>query len=230
MLLNTLERLNDARRQKQPVVLLTFLDDGIQSLYFRGGTVTGRELSSEQQEQALQTLSSDRCRLSDDGGVFYQPFNPPLRMIVVGAVHISKSLIAMAKHCGYQVTVVDPRQAFAAAARFPDVTLISDWPDTALTALAPDSRTAIVTLTHDPKLDDPALLIALQSEAFYIGALGSRKTQQARCDRLTQQGVSAAQQARIHGPIGLDIGAQSPAEIAVAIMAQVTEALHRGSR
>lgn len=229
MQLNTLERLNDARRQKQQVVLLTWLGDGVQSLYFRDGTVAGRELPPAQQEQALQALASDRCRLAEDGGVFYQPFNPPLRMIIVGAVHISKSLIEMAQHCSYQVTVVDPRQAFAAAARFPDVELISDWPDTALTALAPDSRTAIVTLTHDPKLDDPALLIALKSEAFYIGALGSRKTQQARCERLTQQGISAAQQARIHGPVGLDIGAQSPAEIAIAIMAQVTEALHKGS-
>ena len=124
------------------------------------------------------------------------------------------------------MTIVDPRQAFATAARFPGVTLNTDWPDAALTALRPDARTAIVTLSHDPKLDDPALRIALQSDAFYIGALGSRKTQQARYKRLAELGCTDTQQARIQGPVGLDIGAESPAEIAIAIMAQITLCLH----
>jgi xanthine dehydrogenase accessory factor len=123
---------------------------------------------------------------------------------------------------------VDPRRAFAAPDRFPEVELVMEWPDSALTRLAIDARTAIVTLTHDPKLDDPAMRVALQSDAFYIGALGSRRTQRARRQRLAEHGCTDAQQARIHGPVGLDIGAETPAEIAVAILAQMTAALRRG--
>ena len=229
MHIDTLEQLNLARGQKRPVVLITFLADAVQTLYFRDGTNMGRALSIPQQMLAIEALDSGRCVLTDDQLVFFQPFNPPLRMIIVGAVHIAKPLAEMAGYCGYQVTVVDPRQAFAAGARFPGIDLNTDWPDQALQALAPDTRTAVVTLSHDPKLDDPALDIALKSEAFYIGALGSNRTQQARRSRLAEKGFTEEQLARIHGPVGLDIGAQSPAEIAVAIMAQVTDALHRGA-
>ena len=228
MHIHTLEQLNLARRQKRPVVLITFLADAVQTLYFRDGAYDGRDLSRTQQSLAIEALDSGRCLLTEDQQLFFQPYNPPLRMIIVGAVHIAKSLAEIAGNCDYQVTVVDPRQAFAASARFPDVELITDWPDQAIQALAPDARTAVITLSHDPKLDDPALNIALQSDAFFIGALGSRKTQQARQARLTEDGFSKAQLARIHGPVGLDIGAQSPAEIAVAIMAQVTATLHQG--
>ncbi len=133
----------------------------------------------------------------------------------------------MAALAGYAVTVVDPRRAFATDQRFPGVAMIDDWPDDAMAALAPDSRTAVVTLTHDPKLDDPALQAALSSEAFYIGALGSRKTHAARLERLRQAGFDDGQLARIHGPVGLGIGARSPAEIAVSILAQITQVLHR---
>jgi xanthine dehydrogenase accessory factor len=135
----------------------------------------------------------------------------------------------MATLAGYAVTVVDPRQAFASDARFPDVTVSRDWPDAALTELAPDTRTAIVTLTHDPKLDDPALSVALRSDAFYIGSLGSKRTHALRCERLAELGLDETQIAGIHGPIGLDIGALSPAEIALAIMAQITHVRRRGS-
>ena len=228
MHIDTLKELNLARGQKRPVVLITFLEDAVQTLYFRDGTNKGRSLSNEQQSLAIKALDSGRCLLTEDQQIFFQPYNPPLRMIIVGAVHIAKPLAEMAGYCDYQVTVVDPRQAFAASARFPGIDLITDWPDQALQALAPDARTAVVTLSHDPKLDDPALNIALKSDAFYIGALGSNKTQQARQARLMENGFTEAQLARIHGPVGLDIGAQSPAEIAVAIMAQVTSSLHRG--
>jgi xanthine dehydrogenase accessory factor len=226
MRLAILEQLITAHERNRPVVLLTFLEHGDQALYYQDGASFGRLLPEVQRTEALQALTANECRLSADGGVFYQPYNPPLRLVIIGAVHISQHLAGIAAACGYQVTVVDPRQAFAAAARFPGINLVTDWPDAALTALAPDSRTAIVTLSHDPKLDDPALRIALDSAAFYIGALGSRKTQQSRRRRLSENGYTEERQARIHGPIGLDIGARSPAEIAVAIMAQITAALH----
>ena len=147
-------------------------------------------------------------------------------MIVVGAVHIAQSLVPMATLSGYDVTIVDPRQAFATEARFPGVTLKHDWPDDAMSALDPDRRTAVVTLTHDPKLDDPALTIALRSEAFYIGSLGSNRTHAKRLARLMEAGLTESELARIHAPVGLDIGAVSPAEIAVSIMAQITAVLH----
>lgn len=226
MRLGMLEQLIAAREQKRPVVLLTFLRDGAQSLYYPEGDGTG--LTEGQRELASRVLHTDQCLLTEDAGLFLQPFNPPLRLIIVGAVHITQKLAGMASGCGYRVTVIDPRQAFAAAARFPDVELDTGWPDAALTALRPDARTAIVTLSHDPKLDDPAMRVALRSDAFYIGALGSRKTQQARYQRLAAEGYTEAEQARIHGPIGLDIGALTPAEIAISILAQMTLCLHSG--
>jgi xanthine dehydrogenase accessory factor len=161
---------------------------------------------------------------------FLQPFPPPKRMIIVGAVHIAQSLVPMAKLSGYDVTIIDPRQAFASESRFPGVTLNHDWPDEAMKAHKPDRRTAIVTLTHDPKLDDPALSIALRSDAFYIGSLGSNRTHARRLDRLREAGFSEAELSRIEAPIGLDIGAVSPAEIAISIMGEVTANLHAPAR
>ncbi|WP_395832160.1 XdhC family protein, partial [Elstera sp.] len=141
---------------------------------------------------------------------------------LVGAVHIAQAVIPMAQALGYAVTVIDPRQAFATPERFPGIALSTDWPDEALDALKPDSRTAIVTLTHDPKLDDPALTAALKSDAFYIGALGSRKTHTSRLQRLTEAGFTDADLQRIQGPVGLAIGAKTQAEIALSILAQIT--------
>jgi len=144
----------------------------------------------------------------------------------VGAVHIAQPLARMAALAGYLVTVVDPRTAFASDERFPGIAISTDWPDEALTQLKPDRRTAVITLTHDPKLDDPALAVALKSNAFYVGSLGSKRTHAARLKRLAELGFGEADVARIHGPVGLDIGAISPAEIAVSILAQMTLALH----
>ena len=148
-------------------------------------------------------------------------------LVVVGAVHISQALAPMASLAGYAVSIVDPRGTFATEERFPGVELIDDWPDEAMENLSPDRRTAVVTLTHDPKLDDPALDVALRSEAFYIAALGSKRTHAGRIDRLQQLGHDDAALARIHGPAGLDIGAVSPAEIALSIMAEMTAVLRR---
>ena len=176
---------------------------------------------------ALEALRSDTARLLDHVGnvLLLQPFNPPLRLIVVGAVHIAQPLCRMAAETGYEVTVVDPRGAFASEERFPGVERVKAWPDEALETLDLDARTAVVTLTHDPKLDDPALAVALRSDAFYVGSLGSRRTQEGRLQRLADRGLDQPTLARIHGPVGLDIGARSAAEIAVSILAEITARL-----
>ncbi len=217
-----LQGLLAARAAKRPVALLIDLQDGAQALVF-DDAVEGAAAGAAAVETARQALAEDRSGRVEDRH-FVHVFNPPLRMIVVGAVHIAQSLATMASLAGYAVTVVDPRGAFATEDRFPGLALSEAWPDEALTALVPDRRTAIVTLTHDPKLDDPALAIALRSEAFYIGSLGSKRTHASRLERLREQGFTAADLARIHGPIGLAIGARSPAEVAFAIMAEVTQA------
>lgn len=179
---------------------------------------------------AATALRLDQAREAEiDGSTwFLRPYNPPLRMMLIGAVHIAQPLAAMATQAGYAVTVIDPRTAFAAAARFPGVDLVAEWPDDALTELGIDTRTAIVTLTHDPKLDDPALRVALASPAFYIGSLGSSRTHKARTGRLGRAGFTDAQIARIHGPVGLSIGARSPAEIAISVLAEITRVLRTG--
>ena len=168
--------------------------------------------------------------VADDRKVFIHVFSPPKRLVVVGAVHIAQALAPMAALAGYAVTIIDPRSAFAMDWRFPGVTLTHDWPDEALVALRPDRRTAVVTLTHDPKLDDPALKLALKSDTFYIGALGSRRTNAKRLERLGADGISEVELARNHGPVGLDIGAISPAEIAIAILAEMTNALNTSGK
>ena len=170
---------------------------------------------------------SDKSGMEEDGR-FIAIHNPPLRLIVVGAVHIAQPLLQMARLCGYDGTLIDPRSAFGSAARFPGERIVEDWPDEALEALAPDGRTAIVTLTHDPKLDDPAIRVALRASGFYLGCLGSTRTHAKRVDRLRAEGFTDAEISRIHAPVGLDIGAKSPAEIAVSVMAQITAVLRKG--
>ncbi len=184
-----------------------------------------RELVPAGTNEAVDArLRADRSGIEEDGH-FIAVHNPPLRLIVVGAVHIAQPLLTIARACGYAPTLIDPRGAFGSEARFPGETILDDWPDEALATLALDARTAIVTLTHDPKLDDPALQFALRSPVFCIGALGSKKTHAKRVDRLTAAGFTEAEIARIAAPVGLNIGARTPAEIAVSIMAQITAAL-----
>lgn len=187
-----------------------------------------RQLIARGEEAAVEArFRADRSGMEEDGR-FIAIHNPPLRLIVVGAVHIAQPLLQMARLCGYDCTLVDPRSAFGSEARFPGERILDDWPDEALAALAPDARTAIVTLTHDAKLDDPAIAAALRSEVFYLGCLGSTRTHAKRVERLGAAGFDAAAIARIHAPVGLDIGAKSPAEIAVSIMAQITQSLRKG--
>ncbi|WP_299739211.1 XdhC family protein [uncultured Roseobacter sp.] len=174
-------------------------------------------------------FAMDRSGFEEDGDVFVAIHNPPLRLVVVGAVHIAQALVPMARIAGYDPYIVDPRAAFGSEARFPGERILPDWPDEALEDVGVDSRTAVVLLTHDPKLDDPALHIALRSHAFYIGALGSKRTHAARLERLAEAGFEPHQIGRIHGPIGLDIGAAGPPEIAVSILAEMTRVLRQGA-
>lgn len=217
MKLSLLASLRAARAAGRPVVLLTRLSDGHQCLW------PDEALPGALAEAAQAALDSDRtANIESEGEAwFVQPHNPPLRLVIVGAVHVAQALAPMAAGMGFAVTIVDPRRAFATEERFTGVALNHEWPDEAMAALAPDTRTAIVTLTHDPKLDDPALDVALKSPAFYIGALGSRRTHAKRVDRLKELGHGDAAIARIAAPVGLDIGAVTAPEIALSIMAQV---------
>jgi xanthine dehydrogenase accessory factor len=227
MKLQYLERAVAASRAGKPAAIATNMTSGLQSL-IEGSEVTGNlKIDGDIQTGVRKALADDRSMTIEtpDGPVFIEVFNPPLRCFIVGAVHIAQPLARTAAELGYKVTVVDPRTAFATDARFPEIELSTEWPDEALARLKPDKRSAIITLTHDPKLDDPALAEALKSQAFYIGALGSRKTHAARLRRLSELGFQQPDLDRIHGPVGLNIGAISPAEIAVAILGQVTTVL-----
>ena len=215
----------DAIAAKRPVVLATNLESGQQRLLGSGEGET-----DEERVHVRNSLRLDRPVTTEaDTGPrrFYQPFNPPLRMILVGAVHIAQPLSVMAALAGYEVTIVDPRAAFAAPERFPRVTLNLSWPDEALESIGLDARCAVVTLTHDPKLDDPALGVALESDAFFIGSLGSKKTHATRLKRLRKAGFSDVELQRIRGPVGLPIGSRSPSEIAVSVLAQIIETLRK---
>lgn len=224
------EMLLAARRAARAVVLVTPLDGSAQRLLDEAALELLSHTDPELTAAVHEALRSDRATVFARGGVEHllTPQNPPLRLVVVGAVHISESLCAMARQCGYAVSVIDPRSAFLRPERFPGVELIDQWPQQAFAQLRPDARTAVVLLTHDPKIDDPALLAVLPTAAFYVGALGSTRTHAKRLERLAAAGVSEAQRARIHGPAGLSIGARTPAEIAVSVLAQMTGAL-RGS-
>ena len=171
----------------------------------------------------------DRSGVEPDGRTFVAVHNPPLRLIIIGAVHIAQHLVPMAQAVGMAVSVIDPREAFASPERFPNTELVHDWPDEAVSALTPNARTAIVTLTHDPKLDDPALQAALATDAFYIGCLGSTRTHEKRVARLTEAGWSARDIERLHAPIGLPLGGRAPAEIAVSVIAQIVQTLRSES-
>ena len=214
------------REQKTPIAMVTRLEDGAQALVTRSGTEGALHLSDAQIDEARARIRDDRSGISADSTHFTHVHNPPLRMIIVGAVHISQLLAPMAALSGYAVSIIDPRASFATQDRFPGVELIDDWPDEAMEAVKPDSRTAIVTLTHDPKLDDPALHVALKSDAFYIACLGSKRTHARRLERLREEGFADEDFQRIHGPAGLAIGAVSPAEIAISIMAEMTAVKH----
>ena len=222
MKLETLTELNAERAARRPVVLITDTATGEQRLV-KAGDVAADPLHAELARQ-LRMGKSGMIEVSGRK-LFLNVYAPTARLVIIGAVHISQALVPIAQSLGYDVTVVDPRTAFASPERFPNVPLIAEWPDVALPPLNIDRYTAFVALTHDPKIDDPALLHAFEKDCFYIGALGSRKTHAKRGERLKAQGAVEADIARIHAPIGLSIGAVSPSEIAVSIMAEITAQL-----
>lgn len=223
-----LEAILAARAARRPIVRLVWLATGEERL-----VSNVEELAAIDQAELAAAVAS--AFVDDEGGlvetargaVFVQPFNPSPRLVIVGAVHIAQSLCALARDLGHAVLVVDPRRGFLTEARFPGVEISHAWPDEALDAFGLDARSAVVTLSHDPKLDDPALHSALRSSCFYIGALGSRRTQAKRRARLAEAGFDEGAIARVHGPVGLDIGAGSPAEIALSIAAELTACLRK---
>ncbi len=224
------ERLLAERAAKRTVALVTRLADGVQALVIGAEAVGELGLAPEQMEEIRRRLRSDKSGVleSSEGALFARCYAQAPRMVIVGAVHITQALAPMAAMAGFEVVVVDPRRAFATAERLPGVTVTTEWPDEALARIGLDAQTAVVTLSHDPKLDDPALIAALQSPCFYIGALGSSRTHARRVARLTEAGLAAALP-RIHAPVGLDLGGRAPAEIAVSVLAQVIQARYAGT-
>jgi xanthine dehydrogenase accessory factor len=222
--LDILHTVNEERAARRAVVIVTDVESGAQRLV--KAAEAARDPLREVIEKRLR-MGKSGMEETAEGRVFLTVHVPSARLVITGAVHISQALAPIAKLVGYDVTIVDPRTAFASEERFPDVKVIAEWPDTALPPLNIDRYTAFVALTHDPKIDDPALMHALARDCFYIGALGSKKTHARRVERLKKAGLSDADIARMHAPIGLPIGAISPAEIAIAIMAEITQALRQ---
>ncbi len=223
-----LSRLVTAKTERRPIALVTDLASHQQALFETGNEAPSLDLTPGQGAGIAEALAANKSGDIEIEGrrLFVQARVPDPRLVIVGAVHITQALAPMAALAGDEVVVVDPRRAFATAERFPGVALRHDWPDEALDAIRLDASSAVVTLTHDPKIDDPALDRALRSQAFYVGALGSKKTHAARLHRLSEAGFDDSALARIHGPAGLAIGARSPAEIAISVLAQLTAARH----
>lgn len=222
----TLNAVRDSLEAGRSIAVVTDLETGRQALVEPQAVCSGDlTLPDETLATVRDAIATDTCMSLDSasGRLFVHVHAPPPRLLIVGAVHIAEPLVAMATLAGYAVTLIDPRRGFAERQPFKGLNVRFDWPDQALTDLKPDARTAIVMLTHDPKLDEPALAVALRSPAFYVGALGSRRTHAARLARLRKLGLSDEELAQIHGPVGLAIGAVTPAEIAISIMAEITQ-------
>jgi xanthine dehydrogenase accessory factor len=222
------ERLQTLSAAGNSAAVVTRLSDGAQTLFDGDRWEGDVELADEQRKTVHGMLIANRSgMLAGTDDLFVRSYARPPRLVVVGAAHISQALAPMAAIAGFEVIVIDPRRAFASADRFPGVTLVNAWPEKALEQLKLDAVTAVVTLTHDPKLDDPALAAALRSPAFYVGALGSKRTHAKRVERLTEAGLGG-EIARIHAPVGLDLGGRAPREIAVSILAEVIQVRYRG--
>ncbi len=222
---DVLSRLLADVAAKKAIVLATHLSTGEARLIHPFDPEAGVDPALAQAARDAAARDESAKLETSAGPMFLRVFNPPVRVIVIGAVHIAQPLVRMVTLAGYEPVVVDPRRAFATEARFEGIPLVREWPDEALARLGVDRRTAVVTMTHDPKIDDPALAAALRSDAFYVGSLGSKKTQAARRERLRAMGFSDVDVARVHGPVGLPIGARSTGEIAVSILSQIVSAL-----
>jgi len=229
-----LDQLQADRAGRRAVALVTNVDSSLQCLVYADGTLFqhGAEPIDVQEElsvAARRCLSEQRSSAFETGDSRFilRIYAPPSRLIIIGAVHIAQALLPMGEQAGFEVHLIDPRTAFGAESRFPGINVIDEWPDKAVDALSPDASTAVVTLSHDPKIDDPALQVALASEAFYVGSLGSRKTHAGRLKRLSALSIDDETLARIHAPVGLPLGGRAPAEIAVSILAQIIEARYQ---
>ena len=230
MKLETIAAIKERRRGRHPFALVTNLADG----HCRIIDPEKNNDSSNDSETGLaveKALLSDKPQIVELDGTrcFVEPFNPPPRLVVIGAVHIAQTLVRLAELMGFDPHVVDPRDTWADERRFPGITMHLLWPDEALEKIGIDQRTAIVTLTHDPKIDDPALMVSLASDARYVGALGSKRTHAKRIERLKEEGLTEKDLEKIDAPVGIDIGASTASEIALSIMAQVIKAFRKPS-
>ena len=215
-----------SRLAKKPLAVITRVVDGMQWAFLENDNENHEVFSTLEIDTIKKSMRDNKSGLISDEKFFIHVYTPPLRLIIIGAVHIAQFLAPMAKVAGFDVTVVDPRASFATPSRFPEINLLDEWPDDGIVELKPDTRTAVVTLTHDPKLDDPALIETLKTPAFYIASLGGTRTHGKRLERLKSEGFDEHQLIRISGPAGLDIGSVSPSEIAISILAELTAALH----
>ena len=215
-----------SRLAKKPLAVITRVVDGMQWAFLENDNENHEVFSPSEIDTIKKSMRDNKSGLISDEKFFIHIYTPPLRLIIIGAVHIAQFLAPMAKVAGFDVTVVDPRASFATPSRFPEINLLDEWPDDGIVELKPDTRTAVVTLTHDPKLDDPALIETLKTPAFYIASLGGTRTHGKRLERLKSEGFDGHQLTRINGPSGLDIGSVSPSEIAISILAELTAALH----
>ncbi len=217
------EALEGALKTQSACAVVTYTETGEQSIIVGENKTGDLVLADDHLAEIERMVANDSSGPLGETSLFVRVYGPAPRMIIVGAVHIAQALAPMAHMAGFDVSIIDPRESFVRAGRIADVAVLTDWPDEGMAKLKPDSRTAVVTLTHDPKLDDPALAAALRSQAFYIGSLGSKRTHEKRLERLKSEGFSDEELMRIHGPVGLNIKAKAPSEIAVAILGEVIE-------
>ena len=215
-----------SRSKKQTLAVITRVADGMQWAVLENDSENHEVFTPLDIDTIKASMRDNKSSLISDEKFFVHIYTPPLRLIIIGAVHIAQFLAPMAKVAGFDVTVVDPRSSFATPSRFPEINLSDEWPDDGILKLKPDTRTAVVTLTHDPKLDDPALVETLKTPAFYIASLGGSRTHGKRLERLKSEGFDEKELLRINGPAGLDIGSVAPSEIAISILAELTAALH----
>jgi xanthine dehydrogenase accessory factor len=215
-----------SRSKKQTLAVITRVADGMQWAVLENDSENHEVFNPLEIDTIKTSMRDNKSSLISDEKFFVHIYTPPLRLIIIGAVHIAQFLAPMAKVAGFDVTVVDPRSSFATPSRFPEINLSDEWPDDGILKLKPDTRTAVVTLTHDPKLDDPALVETLKTPAFYIASLGGTRTHGKRLERLKSEGFDEKELLRINGPAGLDIGSVAPSEIAISILAELTAALH----
>ena len=221
-----LDTILTSRSKKQTLAVITRVADGMQWAMLENDSKNHEVFTPLELDTIKNSMRDNKSGLISDEKFFTHIYTPPLRLIIIGAVHIAQFLAPMAKVAGFDVTVVDPRSSFATPSRFPEINLSDEWPDDGISKLKPDTRTAVVTLTHDPKLDDPALIETLKTPAFYIASLGGTRTHGKRLERLKGEGFDEKELLRINGPAGLDIGSVSPSEIAISILAELTAALH----